>query len=198
MSTLGTTVAATIGDIFRSASLQQARQFSGCDSLEVLEMEKGFQLGQVISPLMTLIVISGAEMSVLFKVHFKSSEGDRLRRIKFSDPSIDGEVAVAKTADYMKELTNRIGGHICRTFQRNDLTLGMCIPLSISGFYELYADYTPGDRFLTKFGEAWKITGEFGSLACTAYVEISNIKAVAHLQNIDEQAPDDDSELEFL
>lgn len=198
MSAPDANVAATIGDIFRNASLQQTRQFTGCDSLQVLEMERGFELGQVISQQMTLIVVSGAEMSILFKIHFKNSECDRMRRIKFSDPLVEGAAAVTKTTDYMKELTNQICGRICRTFQRNNLTLGMCIPLSMRGFYELYADYAPSDGILKKFGQAWQISGDFGSLVCTAYVEITDIKAVSNLQHVDEQASNDDDELEFL
>lgn len=198
MSTHGTDVVATIGEIFRNASLQQTLQFTGCDSLQVQEMEGGFELGQVISQQMTLIVVSGAEISILFKIHFKNSECNHLRRIKFNDYSVEETATVTKTTDYMKELTNQICGRICRVFQRNNLTLGMCIPLSMRGFYELYADYAPSNGILKKFGQAWQICGEFGSLACTAYVEVADIKAVSNLQYVDEQVSNDDDELEFL
>ena len=191
-------IGTTIGSIFRNASLVQARQFTGCDALELAEMESDFVLGQVVSRQMILIVISGAEMRVLFKIHFNDSEGNYLRRKKFSDQSTDEQVVAAKTLDYMKELTNQVCGRICRVFQLNDLSLGMCIPLNVHGFYELYTDYSVEDGMLKKFGEAWKIKGDFGSLVCTAYIEIMEPEAVTNLQHIEEQKSNDDDELEFL
>lgn len=198
MLTVGTDTRSTIVGIFRNASLLQTRQFSGCEALEVKEMDDSFQLGQVLARQMILIVISGAELRVLFKIHFNNSESDRLRRIKFRNPISDERIAAAKTLDYMKELGNQVCGRICRVFQRNELVLGMCIPLSMHGFYELYTDYTLDDGKLKKFGDAWKINGDFGSLVCTAYVEIMEPAAVVNLQYVDEEVSNDDDELEFL
>lgn len=182
----------SIGGILKNASLAKTRQFSQCESLILEEMADEFALGQVISRQMTLIVISSAELRTLIKIHFNGSEADQLRRIKFSDPLITNEqVVAAKTLDYMKELTNQVCGRVCQIFQRNNLTLGMCIPLSMRGFYEIYSDYTPQDGALKKFGQAWKIKGDFGSLVFTAYTEIMNITAVSHLQFIDEDAAND-------
>jgi hypothetical protein len=198
MLSVGTDIRSTIVGIFRNASLIQTRQFSGCEALELVKMDDNFQLGQVLARQMILIVISGAELRVLFKIHFNTSESDRLRRIKFRTPITDERIAAAKTLDYMKELTNQVCGRICRIFQRNDLALGMCIPLSMHGFYELYTDYTLDDGKLKKFGDAWKINGDFGSLMCTAYVEIMEPTAVTNLQYVDEEVSNDDDELEFL
>lgn len=198
MLTAGTNIKSTIVGIFQNASLAQARQFSGCEALELKEMDDSFQLGQVLARQMILIVISGAELRILFKIHFNNSESDQLRRIKFCAPITDERVVAAKTLDYMKELTNQVCGRICRIFLRNNLALGMCIPLSMHGFYELYTDYTPDDGKLKKFGQAWKINGDFGSLACTAYIEIMEPAAVTNMQYVDEEVSNDDDELEFL
>jgi hypothetical protein len=137
-------------------------------------------------------------MTILFKIHFNSSECDQLRRQKFRDQSTDEEMAVAKTVDFMKDPTNQICGRICRIFQRNELALGMCIPLSTRGWYELHADYTRRDDILKKFGHAWRVKGDFGSFACTAYVEINKPADVAKLQYVDDPVSNDDGELEFL
>ncbi|MES2824482.1 MAG: hypothetical protein V4732_12825 [Pseudomonadota bacterium] len=198
MLTVGTDIRSTIVGIFRNASLIQTRQFSGCEALELVELDDSFQLGQVLARQMILIVISGAELRILFKIHFNSSASDRLRRVKFRTPITDERIAAAKTLDYMKELTNQVCGRICRIFQRNELVLGMCIPLSMHGFYELYTDYALDDGKLKKFGDAWKINGDFGSLVCTAYVEIMEPTAVTNLQYVDEEVSNDDDELEFL
>lgn len=198
MLTAGTDIKSTIVGIFRNASLAQIRQFSGCEALELKDVDDNFQLGRVLARQMILIVISGAELRVLFKIHFNNSESDQLRRVKFRTPESDERLAAAKTLDYMKELTNQVCGRICRIFQRNDLVMGMCIPLSMHGFYEIYTDYTPDDGKLKKFGQAWKINGDFGSFVCTAYVEVMEPKAVANLQYVDEEVSNDDDELEFL
>ncbi len=161
-------------------------------------MERGFLLGQVLAQQMILIVVSGPEISITLKIHFNSSVSDKLRRIKFGELPADDPTAATKVIDYMKELTNRICGQICRTFQRNNVTSGMCIPLNMRGFYELYADYTPNEGIIKKFGHAWRLSGEFGSLVCTAYVEVSDSAAVSNLQHVDETASSDDDELEYL
>ncbi len=194
-----TDIGTTIGSIFRNASLLQTSQFSGCETLELAEMGPDFKLGQVVSRRINLIVISAPEIMMILKIHFNPSEADQLRRIKFPDQCTDPAVAAAKTADYMKELTNQMCGRICRIFQQGDLALGMSIPLSMHGFYELYTDYTPSDGVLKKFGQGWRIQGDFGSLVCTAQVEIMDPNAVNNLQLADEQPPeDDDGEVEFL
>ena len=198
MSIADNTIETTVGGIFRNASLVQIRQFSNCDALELEELPNQYDLGQVVARQMTLIVISGAEMSVLFKIHYNSSESARLRSMKFCEPFADEFVAAAKTLDYMKELTNQVCGRICRIFQLNGVALGMSIPLSMRGFYELYTDYSPDDELLKKFGQAWRIKGSFGSLVCTAYIEIMDPKAVTNLQFLDEQEKDDDEDMEFL
>lgn len=185
-----------IGQILKNASLHQTRLLSGCDSVEVRAVATGFELGQVVSRRMTLIVISGTELSIFFKLHFNSREGSHLRRRK---PLASGEAdAVVETTDCMKELTNLICGQVCRIFQRNNLTLSMCIPLAMRGFYELYADYTPTEKPLTRFGQAWQLAGDFGSLTCTAYVEIADPSALHQLQYLDEPPVSDDDEMEFL
>ena len=198
MTTAYTEISDVIGDIFRGATLAQVRQFSGCETLDLAEMAGDFELGRVLSRQMILIVISGPEMRVLFKIHFNNSEGAKLRQLKFQNHTTDESVIAANTLDYMKELTNQVCGRICRIFQRNNLVLGMSIPLSMHGFYELYTDYTPSDGLLKKFGKAWRIEGDFGVLACTAYVELMESVAVSSLEYIDEEPSNDDDELEFL
>ncbi len=197
MLTTDEDIETTIKGILRSASLVQTCQFTGCDALELVDMDSDYILGQVVSRQMILILISGTEMKILLKIHFNDSEGNSLRRKKFPDQPTDAQLVTAKTVDYMKELTNQVSGRICRIFQLNNLSLGMCIPLNMHGFYELYTDYTAEDGMLKKFGQAWKIKGDFGSLVCTAYVEIMEPAAVTHLQYTEEQKTDDD-ELEFL
>lgn len=184
---------AIIGDIFRNAALQQARQFTGVEALELEEMSDNFVLGQVISRQMTLIVISGPDLSAQFKIHFNNSEGDKLRQSKFGAAPSETEARV-KTLDYFKELTNQICGRICRIFQVNNIPLGISIPLSLRGFYEIYTSYTPSNGALTKFGLAWRIRGDFGSFVCTTHVEINNPEAFSNLQHVDDPSSSNDNE----
>ncbi len=197
MLTDDTAIQAAICSIFRQASLQQMRQFSACPSLELVELDEAYALGQVVSRQMVLIVISADELLVTFKLLFNATEADRLRQLKFPHPEAEEDAKNALTLDYVKELVNQICGRICRVFQVNGLSLGMSIPLSMHGFYEIYTDYTAGGA-LHKFSHAWRINGEFGSMICTAQVEITQPHAVDNLQILDEPTPNDDDELEFL
>ena len=199
MPTADKNIEALIGTILRNASLLQTRVFSGSETLEIGEMDEDFQLGQVVSRQMTLIVIAGPKMSIQFKIHFNRSEADKLRQIKFHQSVNEESTTSAKTMDYIKELTNQVCGRICRVFELNGQSLGMSIPLSMRGFYELYTHYDHHVGTFSKFGQAWRLNGDFGSLVCTAYVEITDTSVTSELKHLDElPTNDDDDELEFL
>ena len=108
----------------------------------------------------------------------------------------------------MKELSNQISGSICRIFEENKVSLGVSVPLCVSGFYEVYSDYTEKQTPLDKFGAAWGITGPFGDLHCTSYIEISQNEQLTNISfdpesnnpllDEEEEEDDDDDDVEFL
>ncbi len=188
---------ANMCSIFNNAAIVQARQFSGCAELELIKLPDDYSLGSVVSRRMVLVVIFADDVQITVRMLYNASEADRLRRVKFARLSDLGYLDASVTLDFMKELANQTCGCIARIFQLNQVILGISIPLSMHGFYERYTDYASQQGALHKFGHAWCIKGDFGSLVCTAQVEVTNPALVANLQFL-EEPPLNNEELEFL
>ncbi len=194
MSAKTTTLESTINVIMRNASLAQVKNFAGLSNPELIEIDDQYTIGQVLSDQMILMAISGEDLRITFKLHYK--QGDTIKLLKKEEADINSEDTVNELTDYMKELNNQICGKICRDFAKQKISLGMSIPLRLRGFYEAYSDYTYEPSPLLKFGDFWKVCDEFGAIYVTSYVEISNASRLRMLRS--DVSHNNDQGMEFL
>lgn len=188
------TLESTINQIMRNASLAQLQNFAGLENSKLVDINDTFTIGQVLSDQMILMAISGDDLRITFKLHYKQGETSQLLKKGVSCTEPD-DLQTGLT-DYMKELNNQICGKICRDFAKQKINLGMSIPLRLRGFYEAYSDYSRERSPLIKFGDYWKIIDDFGAVYVTTYVEISN---ASRLRNIRSDIPENnDQGMEFL
>ena len=96
----------------------------------------------------------------------------------------------------MKELSNQMGGRVCRIFDAHHIAMGMSIPLCTRGIYEIYADYQAKSGAIAKFGDFWRLNGPFEFLYCSCYVELISKEDFSAIKCTDEQAQE--GELDFL
>ena len=186
----------------RIASSQQLEQFTGKVGFKIDELHSRFQLGQVLSDQIILLVISGDDLRMTIKIHYKRSHVLSLAKYPF-DFVNDDELQL-KIVDYMKELCNQVCGRVCRIFAKRDIHLGMSIPLKLRGFYEVYSDYHDATSPLFKFGDFWQVSNTQGSFFFSSYIEIVNLNTLYGItfdtdEDIDKNEQQDDSQgLEFL
>ncbi len=179
--------------LLRDASAVQARQYFGGENVQLADVPGDFHLGQVLKRYMALVILNSEEIQIVFKIHF-NPEQVRSYRKSMNHPERD--LADRQLVDFMKELTNQMGGRVCRVFDTHQIAMGMSVPLCTRGLYELYADYKTKTGAVVKFGDLWRLDGAIGSLYCSSYVELTSKKDFSQISCPDEQ--DDEGELDFL
>lgn len=146
-------------DLLRKVSVVQANQYFNRDDVELIQSPENHVLGQVLKRYIVMILLTGSEIRMIFKVHFNP---EQMRAYRQSSGGKPEDLTDKHLLDYMKELSNQIGGRACRIFQSHGISLGMSIPLCTRGIYEIYADYQEKSGVINKFGDFWCLNGPFG------------------------------------
>ncbi|MBI5254890.1 MAG: hypothetical protein HY855_00210 [Burkholderiales bacterium] len=179
--------------LLREASLIQARQYFGDDGVATADPAPQCRLGQVLERYMAIVILNGEDLRIVFKLHF---DPERVAAYRRAMRCRESELAHPQIVDYMKELSNQMGGRVCRILGAQAVAMGMSVPLCTRGIYELYADYDAKIGAIVKFGDLWRLQGAFGELYCSCYIEMPGDADLRHLVCLDEQA--DEGELDFL
>ena len=150
--------------LLRDVSVIQASQYFDGQPIELIPSPSEYQLGQVLTRYISMVLLTSGELRVVFKVHFNPEQIRAYRQSKGSQPADLGDRQIV---DFMKELTNQMGGRVCRIFDAHQMSMGMSVPLCTRGIYEIYADYTPKSGAIVKFGDFWRLEGPFQSIYCS-------------------------------
>jgi hypothetical protein len=194
MNTDATSPAANdpLRSLLRDASLIQARQYFASDAITLTE-PTDLRLGQVLKRYMAMVILNGADMRIVIKVHF---DLEQIRAYREARQAPAHDLTDKRLIDYMKELSNQVGGRVCRTFDTHGTPVGMSVPLCTRGIYEIYADYAPKSGAVDKFGDFWRLDGEFESIYCSCYVELLAKRDYAGITCASDDAQE--GELDFL
>lgn len=179
--------------LLRDVSVVQASQYFDGEAVELVAEPTEHKLGQVLKRYIAMVLLTSAELRVVFKVHFNPEQVRAWRERKGGSGS---DLADKQLIDFMKELSNQMGGRVCRVFDAHQIAMGMSVPLCTRGIYEIYADYKAKDGAVVKFGDFWRLDGSFESLYCSCYVEVISKDDFSHVKQSDEQSQE--GELDFL
>lgn len=179
--------------LLRDASSIQASQYFNDAPVTLTESGQDRHLGQVLTRYITMVILSSDGFRIVFKVHF-NPEQIRAYRLRQGDAAID--LTDKQLIDYMKELSNQMGGRVCRAFSAHGLSVGMSIPLCTRGIYEIYADYQAKYGPVIKFGDFWRIEGPFDFIYCSCYIELLSKDDLSSISVADESSQE--GELDFL
>ncbi len=194
MDTNAPTPASTgpLRSLLRDASLIQASQYFDGNAVTLGEPQD-LRLGQVLKRYMTMVILNGTDLRIVIKVHF---DLEPIRAYRQSRQAPENDLADKKIIDFMKELTNQIGGRVCRAFDTHGTPVGMSVPLCTRGIYEIYADYAPKTGAVDKFGDFWRLDGAFESIYCSCYAELLAKRDYSGVTCSSDDA--DEGELDFL
>lgn len=180
-------------DLLRKVSIAQTNQYFNCADVELVPSPANHALGQVLKRYIVMILLTGSDVRMVFKVHFNP---EQIRAYCQSTGGKTENLTDKHLVDYMKELCNQIGGRASRLFQSQGISIGMSIPLCTRGIYEIYADYQEKSGVVNKFGGFWRLNGPFGFLYCSCYVELLAAEPLKNIHYVDEHS--DEGELDFL
>jgi hypothetical protein len=180
-------------ELLRSVSLVQAQQYFDGEAVTMDAQPKDLRLGQVLTRYIAMVLLTSAELRIVFKVHFNP---EQIRAYQQSKGVSDEDLTDKQLVDFMKELSNQMGGRVCRVFDAHQIAMGMSIPLCTRGIYEIYADYKAKTGAITKFGDFWRLDGPFSSIYCSCFVELISKDDFSAIKYTDEQSQE--GELDFL
>ncbi len=182
-----------ISEAIRHASLIRLNSQAQREDFELVEMDAQCKSGRVLENWLTLIMINGDPLKIVFHVHFSLNSSKKLVRSIFK---IEPEKAIEdrKAIDFMKEYCNLVAGYVIHAFNQNSLTFGNSLPLSMRGFYEVFNDFKEKDQALKQFFDCWILSNQEMDIYCSVK---ANIMQLEKLKDISSLFIEEDSEEGF-
>lgn len=186
-------------ELVRHASISRLKIHSGGAEVETKELGPAFKPGRILASNMVFILVSGDAFRLTFKIHFDSATARNLAFRIFGGDS-PAAISEKQAIDYFKEYGNLVAGSVVTLLGENDVELGISLPLSTRGFYEVFSDYTEKQHPIVTFSDFWELRASGNDIHCSALLEILNPKQLARLAayEIVEEADGDDGEMDFL
>lgn len=188
--------------IIRYSTEDRLRLHSHNMEFKLSEPDRKYKLGQVLGNRMSLILVSGESLRITFKLHYNLDEVKAIAYGAYGKGS-PGELSDKQAIDFMKELCNLSAGELVKIFEANNLPLGMSLPLSARGFYEIFADYKPTSQPFVRYGDLWSLKCKDCNIMTSSVIEILDANALSNI--IKYELPlktvsdtDDDGEMDFL
>jgi hypothetical protein len=179
--------------LLRDVSVIQVQQYLNGQDVYLDEPPGERKLGQVLTRYIAMVLLTCDELRIVFKLHFDPEQVQSYLKTKKGDQDVLTDVQII---DFMKELSNQMGGRVCRVFDAHQKLMGMSIPMCTRGIYEIYADYRTKVGAVAKFGDFWRLSGPLQSLYCSCYVELLSKEDFSDVKALDEVA--EEGELDFL
>lgn len=188
-----------LSELIRHASVSRFKIHTACNDVELNELGDGFNPGRILANNMVFALISGDMLRVTFKVHFDIEVAKSLAFRVFGGESA-ADISRKQATDYFKEYGNLVAGCIVTLFEPMKIGLGMSLPLSTRGFYEVFSDYTEKETPTITFCDFWQLQVPGSTVYCSAAIEILDISGLTPLLafEIIEDEANDDAEMDFL
>ena len=184
--------------LVRHAALARLKRHSGSPEVETRELGCGFRPGRILASNMVFILVSGDALRLTFKVHFNIRTAKNLAFSIFGGDSPE-DISEQQAVDYVKEYGNLVAGSVVTLLGENNIELGISLPLSTRGFYEVFSDYSEKQHPVITCSDFWELKANGNEIHCSALLEILNRNALGDLpayEIVDEA--DDDGEMDFL
>jgi CheY-specific phosphatase CheX len=143
---------------------------------------------------MAIILVSGKDLRITFKVHFNIKDVKKILEVSFAKPYSEIEDDLA--TDFVKEFCNLTAGYIKQIFEKYELKSGISLPIVTRGFDDIFYKPTNPDEI----ADLWKLDVAGVSLLCTPHFNIFNSSNIPTF-NLDDSFDDDvedDGDIDFL
>jgi hypothetical protein len=135
---------------------------------------------------MSIILVAGKDLRVLYKVHFK---------VKDFLGEFPGITNKAQLFDYFREYCNLMAGCIKKDLRAQNYVCGISLPTITSGYDEIiFSDPIRDERYIDCFA----IGTETSRFVVTAHVETNNLELLKDLNNCPIPEKAEEGEIEFM
>jgi CheY-specific phosphatase CheX len=185
-------------ELVRQSSLSRFKLHAAQDEATLRESEPDFRPGQILANRMAFILVSGDGLRISFKTHYNISTARNLAFRMFGESS-PSRLSERQAVDYIKEYCNLVAGNIVTVCESLKIELGISLPMSTRGFYEIFSDYSEKRQPAIVFSDFWKLGAFADEVQCSVLLEITDSSLLAPLADYDPAAlPEDDGEMDFL
>ncbi len=184
-----------IQEIIRDAAVRRMKSHSGNADVQIAEIPDDYNR-KVHGNWMGLILVSGRDLRITFKVHFNIGDVRKiLADMLGKTPEMIGETLAL---DFAKEFCNLTAGNLKQVFEEQEepINTGISLPIVTRGFDDLfYQAASEGE-----VSELWKLRIGSVDLFCTPHVHVFDQNKLASLKytQSDDSQDDDDGEIDFL
>ena len=187
-----------IKEMVRQSALMRIGDQTRQEGFQLVEIADQHSPGEVLGNWMSIILVTGDAMRLTLKLHFSRQDAKAISYAVYGEKSPEG-VSDAKAVDFVKELSNLMAGCIVQNFESMNIPMGISLPLSTRGFYEVFADYAHTESPLIRYSDLWRLEHDGQAINGTVMVEISNPNALDAICDFElSQDDSDDSEFDFL
>ena len=136
------------------------------------------------------IVIAGAEMRLIFKLHYTEILGEKIMKRSGST----GYLSTQKIDDFFLECCNMVGGRIKQIFTDKNSNVGISIPIRTKGFDELFFTLGQQNEFCSEWH--WDLSAsDDTTVHCSLFIEILDSTFIF---NLDDYQGSQVEEMEFF
>ena len=187
-------------ELVRYASLSRLKTHTNSSEVELKELDSGFRPGRILASNLVFILVSGEAMRLTFKIHFDTRVAKYLAYRIFGG-KLPEDISPKQAIDYFKEFGNLVAGSVVTLMAEINIELGISLPLSTRGFYEVYSDYSEKQYPIITYSDFWALKVNGYDIFCSAQFEILDRKPLENLigyEIAEEGNNDDDAEMDFL
>ncbi|MBY0472262.1 hypothetical protein K2X30_13935 [bacterium] len=142
---------------------------------------------------MSIILVSGKDVKMIFKAHFMSKDAKLLASVPYKKAS--SAIRIEQALDFMREFCNLTAGAIKRSLSDAKVMTGVSLPLVTRGFDEVFFQ---ANQVKNNIFDQWRLHGPDFEIGCTVSIEtFEQITLTSLNENVDEK-PEDLGEAEFL
>jgi CheY-specific phosphatase CheX len=185
--------------LLRHASISRLKNHGDDAEVEARELGAAFRPGRILASNMVFILVSGDALRLTFKVHFETGTAKQLAFAIFGGDS-PSSISQRQAVDYVKEYGNLVAGSMVTLLAESGVELGISLPLSTRGFYEVFSDYSEKLDPIVAFSDFWELRANSRSIYCGAQFEILNPRQLGDVAacEIVEETDSADAEMDFL
>lgn len=180
--------------LIRECALRRMKSHSSSSGVEIAEIGPNYKR-TVHGNWMGLILISGADLRVTFKVHFDiKNVRVIIGNLLGSEPQT---ISSGLALDFIKEFCNLTAGYIKQILEEaiDPVITGISLPIVTKGFDDLFYKESSADEI----SEIWKIVIDGIVLYCTPHINIFTTDKLSKVSMPQvETATEDDGDIDFL
>jgi CheY-specific phosphatase CheX len=183
------------GEIIRHVSLTRMHLYTDNDDFAIEEIADAVPHGYVFANSMSVIVVAGKSLRVVFKTHFNHKDAKPIAKRLYGKEEIDDW----QSFDVMKEFCNLSAGFLKKICIEQDVPVGISLPVVTLGFNEVFSDMQGLEQKMI-FEDCWKLIDTQSTITCSCHVDVFEPKALENLMEyaMTEAEANNDDEYDFL